>query len=190
VKYRRAEVIFTPGDPCKHLFYIKKGHVKLSVLSKGGREVVLTTLGPGEFFGEGCLTGHSLRMGSAIAFTGSTVLLVSKSQMVRLLGRHSRSDRFIAHLVARNIRIEEHLINQLFNSSEKQLARTLLLLARYDKHGKPARAVPPISKETLAEMTGTTRTRVNIFMKKFQQLGFVDYKDGLHVNDSLLSVIM
>jgi CRP/FNR family transcriptional regulator, cyclic AMP receptor protein len=191
VEYRRDEVIFTQGDPCEHVLYVQKGGVKLSVLSKSGREAVVAMLGPGEFFGEGCLAGQPLRMGSATATTDSSILLVDKEQMVRLLHRqHALSDRFIAHMLARNIRIEEDLVDQLFNSSEKRLARTLLLLARYGKHDKPVRAVPPITQETLAEMVGTTRSRVNFFMKKFQRLGFIDYKNGLKVNNSLLTVVL
>jgi CRP/FNR family cyclic AMP-dependent transcriptional regulator len=191
VEYRRAEVIFTQGDPCEHVFYVQKGSIKLSVLSKAGREAVVAMLGPGDFFGEGCLAGQPVRMGSATTTSDSTVLLIDKDQMVRLLHKqHALSDRFIAHMLARNIRIEEDLIDQLFNSSEKRLARTLLLLARYGKHDKPVRAVPPISQETLAEMVGTTRSRINFFMKKFQRLGFIDYKDGLKVNNSLLTVVL
>ena len=191
VEYRRAEVIFTQGDPCEHVYYIQTGGVKLSVLSTAGREAVVAMLGPGEFFGEGCLAGQSVRVGSATATTDSAVLLVDKDQMVRLLHmQHALSDRFIAHMLARNIRIEEDLVDQLFNSSEKRLARTLLLLARYGKHDTPVRAVPTISQETLAEMVGTTRSRVNFFMKKFQRLGFIDYTDGLKVNHSLLTVVL
>jgi CRP-like cAMP-binding protein len=191
VEYRRAEVIFTQGDPCEHVLYIQSGGVKLSVLSSAGREAVVAMLGPGEFFGEGCLAGQSVRVGSATATTDSAVLLVDKDQMVRLLHKqHALSDRFIAHMLARNIRIEEDLVDQLFNSSEKRLARTLLLLARYGKHDTPVRAVPTISQETLAEMVGTTRSRVNFFMKKFQRLGFIDYTDGLKVNHSLLTVVL
>ena len=191
VDYRRNDVIFTQGDPCDHVLYIQKGGVKLSVLSKSGREAVVAMLGAGEFFGEGCLAGQAFRMGSATATTDSTILLVDKIQMVRLLHKqHALSDRFIAHMLARNIRIEEDLIDQLFNSSEKRLARTLLLLARYGKHDQPVRAVPTISQETLAEMIGTTRSRVNFFMKKFQRLGFIDYTDGLKVNNSLLTVVL
>ena len=148
-------------------------------------------LGPGDFFGEGCLAGQPVRMGSAAAITPTVILRINKSKMVRLLHRqHAMSDRFIAHMLARNIRIEEDLIDQLFNSSEKRLARTLLLLARYGKHDKPIRAVPPISQGTLAEMVGTTRSRVNFFMKKFQRLGFIDYSHGLKVNNSLLTVVL
>jgi CRP/FNR family transcriptional regulator, cyclic AMP receptor protein len=195
VEYQRADAIFTQGDPCDHVMYIQKGGVKLSVLSKAGREAVVAMLGPGEFFGEGCLAGQPVRMGTATATTESTILQVDKDQMVRLLHKqHALSDRFIAHMLARNIRIEEDLIDQLFNSSEKRLARTLLLLARYGKHDRPVRAVlravPPISQAPLAEMVGTTRSRVNFFMKKFQRLGFIDYADGLKVNNSLLSVVL
>jgi CRP-like cAMP-binding protein len=191
VEYRRAEVIFAQGDPCEHVLYLQSGGVKLSVLSRAGREAVVAMLGPGEFFGEGCLAGQSVRVGSATATTDSAVLLVDKDQMVGLLHKqHALSDRFIAHMLARNIRIEEDLVDQLFNSSEKRLARTLLLLARYGKHDTPVRAVPTISQETLAEMVGTTRSRVNFFMKKFQRLGFIDYTDGLKVNHSLLTVVL
>ena len=191
VEFRRAETIYAQGDPCDTVMYIQVGGVKLSVLSKTGREAVVAMLGPGEFFGEGCLAGQAVRMGSATAVMASIILLVKKESMVSLLHKqHALSDRFIAHMLARNIRIEEDLIDQLFNSSEKRLARTLLLLARYGKHDKPVREVPPISQETLAEMVGTTRSRVNFFMKKFERLGFIDYKDGLKVNNSLLTVVL
>jgi CRP/FNR family cyclic AMP-dependent transcriptional regulator len=191
VDYRRGELIFTQGDPTDHVLYIQKGAVKLSVLSKSGRQAVVAMLGPGEFFGEGGLAGQPVRMGTATATTASTILLVDTDQMARLLHQqHELSDRFIAHMLARNIRVEQDLIDQLFNSSEKRLARTLLLLARYGKHDKPVREVPPISQETLAEMVGTTRSRVNFFMKKFQRLGFIDYTDGLKVNNSLLTVVL
>jgi CRP-like cAMP-binding protein len=191
VEYRRADVIFTQGDPCESVLYIQKGGVKLSVLSKMGREAVVAMLGPGDFFGEGCLAGQPVRMGSAIAITGSTILFVDKDEMVRLLHQqHALSDRFIAHMLARNIRIEADLVDQLFNSSEKRLARTLLLLARYGTQDTPVRVVPKISQETLAEMVGTTRSRVNFFMNKFKRLGFIDYKDGLKVNNSLLTVVL
>ena len=191
VEYRRAEVIFIQGDPAESVLYIQKGGVKLSVLSKTGKEAVVAMLGPGDFFGEGCLAGQPVRMGRATATSDSTILLVDKGQMVRLLHKqHALSDRFIAHMLARNIRIEEDLIDHLFNSSEKRLARTLLLLARFGKQDSPVKAVPKISQETLAEMVGTTRSRVNFFMKKFQRLGFIDYKDGLKVNNALLTVVL
>jgi CRP/FNR family cyclic AMP-dependent transcriptional regulator len=191
VEYGRGETVFTQGDACDHVLYVQSGGVKLSVLSKTGREAVVAMLGPGEFFGEGCLAGQPVRMGSATAITPSVILLINKSKMVRLLHKqHAMSDRFISHMLARNIRIEEDLVDQLFNSSEKRLARTLLLLARYGKHDRPVRAVPPISQGTLAEMVGTTRSRVNFFMKKFQRLGFIDYTHGLKVNPSLLTVVL
>ena len=191
VDYRRGQTIFAQGDPCEHVMYIQAGAVKLSVVSKIGRQAVVAMLGPGEFFGEGCLAGQFVRMGSAAATMATTLLLIDKSQMVSLLhNEHALSDRFIGHMLARNIRIEQDLIDQLFNSSEKRLARALLLLARYGKHDDPVRTIPPISQETLAEMVGTTRSRVNFFMKKFQRLGFIDYHDGLKVNNSLLTVVL
>ena len=192
-KYGRGETVFTQGDACEHVMYIQAGGVKLSVLSKSGREAVVAMLGPGDFFGEGCLAGQPIRMGSATAITPSVILKVEKQKMVRLLhGQHAMSDRFIAHMLARNIRIEEDLIDQLFNSSEKRLARALLLLARYGKQDIPARAVPKVSQATLAEMIGTTRSRVNFFLNKFKRLGFIEY-DGelpLKINSSLLSVVL
>ena len=191
VEFQRADVIYSQGDSCDTVMYIRSGGVKLSVLSKTGREAVVAMLGPGDFFGEGCLAGQPVRMGGATAVMDCTILFVGKKAMVSLLHKqHALSDRFIAHMLARNIRIEEDLVDQLFNSSEKRLARTLLLLARYGKHDRPVRDVPPISQETLAEMVGTTRSRVNFFMKKFERLGFITYKDGLKVNNSLLTVIL
>ena len=192
-QYGRGEVIFAQGDVAKDVMYIQAGGVKLSVLSKNGKEAVVAMLGPGDFFGEGCLAGQPLRMGSATAIAPSTILLVGKQAMVRLLHKQrGMSDRFIAHMLARNIRIEEDLVDQLFNSSEKRLARTLLLLARYGKQDKPARVVPKISQETLAEMVGTTRSRVNFFLNKFKRLGFIEYNGDipLKVNSSLLSVVL
>jgi CRP/FNR family cyclic AMP-dependent transcriptional regulator len=193
VRYGRGDAIFTQGDACEHVMYIQAGGVKLSVLSKTGREAVVAMLGPGDFFGEGCLAGQPVRMGSASAITPTTILIVAKAKMVGLLHKqHALSDRFIAHMLARNIRIEEDLIDQLFNSSEKRLARTLLLLARYGKQDRPARAVPKISQETLAEMIGTTRSRVNFFLNKFKKLGFIEYSSDLplKINSSLLSVVL
>jgi CRP-like cAMP-binding protein len=191
VQYRRAEVIFTQGDACEHVLYIQRGGVKLSVLSKAGREAVVAMLGPGEFFGEGCLAGQAVRMGSSAATTDSTILFVGKDRMVRLLHKqHALSDRFIAHLLARNIRVEGDLVDQLFNSSEKRLARTLLLLARYDQQDRSQKAIPKISQATLADMVGTTRSRVNFFMNKFKRLGFIEYKEGLTVHNSLFTVVL
>jgi len=193
VKYGRNESVFTQGDACEHVMYIQTGGVKLSVISKIGREAVVAMLGPGDFFGEGCLAGQALRMGSATAITPSTILLVDKETMVGLLHQqHAMSDRFISHMLSRNIRIEEDLIDQLFNSSEKRLARALLLLARYGKQDRPVRVVPQISQETLAEMIGTTRSRVNFFLNKFKKLGFIEYNGELplKINSSLLSVVL
>jgi CRP-like cAMP-binding protein len=190
VDYRRSDIIFAQGDPCGHILYIQQGGVKLSVISKSGREAVVAMLGPGEFFGEGCLAGQPVRMGSATATMDSRVLRVAKDEMMRLLhDERGLSDRFIGYVLARNIRIEQDLLDQLFNSSEKRLARALLLLAGDRKHDTPVRAVPSISQETLASIVGTTRSRVNFFMKKFQRLGFIDYTNGLKVNHALLTVV-
>ena len=191
--YRRGEVVFTQGDACEHVWYIQSGGIKLSVLSKTGKEAVVAMLGPGDFFGEGCLAGQELRMGSATAITPSAILRIDKGHMAQLLHKqHSMSDRFISHILTRHIRIEEDLIDQLFNSSEKRLARALLLLARYGKQAKPTRVVPQLSKETLAEMIGTTRSRVNFFLNKFKKLGFIEYEGELpiRINNSLLSVVL
>jgi CRP/FNR family cyclic AMP-dependent transcriptional regulator len=190
-EYGRNETVFSQGDACDHVLYIQTGGVKLAVLSKTGREAVVAMLGSGDFFGEGCLAGQPVRMASATAIAPSVILRINKDAMVKLLHKqHAMSDRFITHMLARNIRIEEDLIDQLFNSSEKRLARTLLVLARYGKQDAPVRTVTPISQKTLAEMVGTTRSRVNFFMKKFQRLGFIDYKHGLKVNNSLLTVVL
>ena len=191
--FRRGEPIFTQGDAGEHVWYIQSGGIKLSVLSKTGKEAVVAMLGPGDFFGEGCLAGQELRMGSATAVTPSEILRIDKAHMAQLLHKqHAMSDRFISHILMRNIRIEEDLIDQLFNSSEKRLARTLLLLARYGKQAKPTRLVPQISQETLAEMVGTTRSRVNFFLNKFRKLGFIEYEGELpiRINNSLLSVVL
>ena len=186
-------VVFAQGAVANTVFYIQDGTVKLSVLSAAGKEAVVAMLGPGEFFGEGCLAGQTRRMGSATAVTTTTVLRIPKREMMRTLHEQSAlSDRFIAHVLARNIRIEEDLVDQLFNSSEKRLARTLLLLARYGRHDTVQRSLPRLSQETLAEMVGTTRSRVNFFMNKFRKLGFIDYDGALKVkiNSSLLSVVL
>ncbi|MEP6915978.1 MAG: Crp/Fnr family transcriptional regulator [Acidobacteriota bacterium] len=191
VEYRATQPIFSQGDPCDHVLYIQKGSVKLSVVSRAGREAIVAMLGPSDFFGEGCLAGQTVRMGRATATSETSILLVERDEMMRLLHeQQALSDRFIAHMLARNIRIEEDLVDQLFNSSEKRLARTLLLLARYGKHDDAGGRIPRISQETLAGMIGTTRSRVNYFMKKFQRLGFIDYSDGLRINKSLLTVVL
>jgi CRP/FNR family cyclic AMP-dependent transcriptional regulator len=195
IDYGRSELIFTQGDRSDTIMYIQQGGVKLSVLSKTGREAVVAMLGPGDFFGEGCLAGQPVRIGSATAITPSTVLVIEKKQMVRLLHKqHALSDRFISHMLSRHVRIEQDLIDQLFNSSEKRLARALLLLARYGKQDKPRQVVAKITQETLSEMVGTTRSRVNFFMNKFKKLGFIEYTgdldDGIQINNSLLSVVL
>jgi CRP/FNR family transcriptional regulator, cyclic AMP receptor protein len=195
VDYHRNEVVFTQGDASESVMYIQKGGVKLSVLSKTGREAVVAMLGPSDFFGEGCLAGQTIRIGTATAITPTTVLEIAKKQMVKVLHeQHALSDRFIAHMLSRNVRIEQDLIDQLFNSSEKRLARALLLLARYGKQEKPRQVVAKISQETLSEMVGTTRSRVNFFMNKFKKLGFIEYNGdldaGIQINSSLLSVVL
>jgi len=184
-------VIFAQGDPCTSVLYVQSGGVKLSVLSGSGKEAVVALFGPGEFFGEGALAGQPVRIATATAVAPSEVLVVQKRAMVKLLhSQHTFSDRFIAHMLARNIRIEEDLVDHLFNSSEKRLARTLLLLARYGKQNVPQRTLPKLSQEVLAEMIGTTRSRVNFFMNKFRKLGFIEYNGGLKINSSLVSVVL
>lgn len=190
-EFRRKETIFSQGDPSTNIMYIQRGGVKLSVVNESGKEAVVAVLGPGDFFGEGCLAGQPIRMGTATAITPTTALVIQKNEMIRVLhAEHALSDRFISFMLARNIRIEEDLIDQLFNSSEKRLARTLLLLARYGKQDHPQRVLPKVSQETLAEMIGTTRSRVNFFMNKFRKLGFIKYNGGLQINNSLLSIVL
>jgi CRP/FNR family cyclic AMP-dependent transcriptional regulator len=195
VEYARNELIFSQGDRSDDVIYIQQGGIKLSVLSTSGREAVVAMLGPGDFFGEGCLSGQPVRIGSATAITSSVVLRIGRKQMLKVLhDEHALSDRFITHMLSRNARIEQDLVDQLFNSSEKRLARVLLLLARYGKQDKPRQVVPKISQETLSEMVGTTRSRVNFFMNKFKRLGFIEYSGDLHagvqINSSLLSVVL
>jgi CRP/FNR family cyclic AMP-dependent transcriptional regulator len=187
----REEAVYSQGEAANTVFYLNEGSVKLTVVNGAGKEAVITIIGPGDFFGEGCLAGQSVRMGTATAITASTVHVVEKGEMLKVLHeQHALSDQFIAFMLARNIRVEEDLIDQLFNSSEKRLARTLLLLARYGKEDQLHGVLPPISQEMLAEMIGTTRPRVNFFMNKFKKLGFIKYDGGLHVNASLLSVVL
>ena len=190
-EFKKAEIVYSQGDAAKSVMYLQEGGVQLSVVSESGKEAVVAILGPGDFFGEGCLAGQSIRMGTATTITPSTVLVIEKSEMFKVLHeQRDLSDRFITFMLARNIRIEEDLIDQLFNSSEKRLARTLLLLARYGKEDQPHGLLPKVSQETLAEMVGTTRSRVNFFMNKFRKLGFIKYNGGLQVNTSLLSVVL
>lgn len=184
-------VAFAQGARATSVFFLQEGGIKLSVLSASGKEAVVAMLGPGDFFGEGCLAGQPLRMATATAVMPTTVLRIQKGAMSRALHDHPEfSDRFISHMLLRNIRIEEDLVDQLFNSSEKRLARTLLLLARYGKEEPGARKLPKLSQETLAEMIGTTRSRVNFFMNKFRKLGFIEYNGGLKINSGLLSVVL
>jgi len=190
-EFKKKETIFSQGDPCRSVFYIQKGGVRLSVVNESGKEAVVAVLGPGDFVGEGCLAGQPIRIGTATAIAPTTALVIDKSEMVRVLhSEHEFSDRFITFMLARNIRIEEDLVDQLFNSSEKRLARTLLLLARYGKEDKLQRVLPKVSQEMLAEMVGTTRSRVNFFMNKFRKLGFIKYNGGLQIDNSLLSVVL
>ena len=189
-KYAASAVIFSQGDAANAVFYIQKGRIKLSVLSRTGKEAVVAILGAGDFFGEGCLAGQPRRMATARALSASTVLVVQKPQMLELLHTQpSLADRFLSHMLARNIRIEEDLVDQLFNSSERRLARALLLLARYGTKDQSL-VLPKVSQETLAEIVGTTRSRVNFFMNKFRNLGFIEYNGGIKVNSSLLTVVL
>jgi CRP-like cAMP-binding protein len=189
-RYARLAVVFSQGDPAEHVFYLQRGHVKISIVSRTGKEAVVGILGPGDFFGEGCLAGQPRRIATVVALTASTALVVEKTTMLELLRTQPvLADRFLSYVLARNIRIEEDLVDQLFNSSEKRLARALLLLARYGKEGEPLR-LPKLSQETLAEMVGTTRSRVNLFMNKFRDLGFIEYNGEIVVNRSLLTIVL
>ena len=191
VEYRTSERIYSQGELAENVLYIQKGGIKLSVVNEVGKEAVVAMLGPGDFFGEGGMAGQLVRMGTATAITPTTLLVIEKKEMIRVLhAEHAFSDRFMAYMLSRNIRIEQDLVDQLFNSSEKRLARTLLLLAQYGKQDQPQKMVPKISQETLAEMIGTTRGRVNFFMNKFKKLGFIQYDGEIHVNPSLLSVVL
>jgi CRP-like cAMP-binding protein len=192
VSYSRSDVIFSQGDPCDSVIYLQSGGIRLSVLSHAGKEAIVGTLGPGDFLGEGALAGHPVRLATARATMASTALVVPKRQMIRLLhNHHTFSDRFIAHMLVRNARLEADLVDQLFNSSEKRLARTLLLLAGYGNGAKPLQLLPTLSQETLAEMIGTTRSRVNFFLNKFRKLGFIRYDAaGIAIKPALLTIIV
>jgi CRP/FNR family transcriptional regulator, cyclic AMP receptor protein len=195
VTFEKGQTIFTQGDPIDDVFYVQKGKVKLTVVSEKGKEATIAILGVGDFFGEGCLAGQTVRMGSASAMTECTVMQIEKKAMMEALHQeHSFSDMFVAHLLVRNIRYQEDLVDQLFNSSEKRLARVLLLLAHFGKDGIPETVVPKVSQETLAEMVGTTRSRVSFFMNRFRKLGFIQYDSGasggLQVHSSLLNVVL
>jgi CRP-like cAMP-binding protein len=193
--FSRKETIFAQGDIADAVFYLQTGNVRLAVVSKNGKEATIAILSAGSFFGEGSLAGQSLRMGSAIAMTDCSVLRIEKKDMIQALHReHTISDMFVAYLLVRNIRYEEDLVDQLFNSSEKRLARVLLMLARFGKESVPETVIPKISQETLAEMVGTTRSRVNFFMNRFRKMGFIHYpgreEGALQVHSSLLSVVL
>jgi CRP-like cAMP-binding protein len=190
-QFQAKETLFAQGDTAKNILYIQEGTVKLSVVNEAGKEAVVSILGPGDFLGEACLADQSICMATATAVTATTALLIEKNEMIRVLhAEHDFSDRFIAYMLARNIRVEEDLVDQLFNSSEKRLARTLLLLARYGAPGDAKTVLPKVSQETLAEMIGTTRSRVNFFMNKFRKLGFIEYNGEIHVHNSLLNVVL
>ena len=189
--FPKKQTIFVQGNRSDAVFYIQKGKVKLTVVSKSGKEATIAILGEGEFFGEGCLTGQPLRLSTATAMADCSLMRIEKQAMIEVLHReHAFSDMFVAYLLTRNIRYEEDLVDQLFNSSEKRLARVLLLLAHFGKDGKPEVAIPKITQETLAEMVGTTRSRVSFFMNRFRKLGFVQYNGELEVHSSLLNVVL
>jgi CRP/FNR family transcriptional regulator, cyclic AMP receptor protein len=190
-EYRNKQVVFSQGDPADAVFYIQSGKVKLAVVSARGKEAVIGVLEPGSFFGEGCLAGQSLRMSTAIAIQTSGIIRVDKRVMIDLLHREPEfGELFTAYLLSRNVRIEEDLVDQLFNSSEKRLARILLLLAHFGKEPRPETVIPTISQETLAAMVGTTRSRVSHFMNRFRKMGFIHYNGGLQVHSGLLTVVL
>jgi CRP/FNR family cyclic AMP-dependent transcriptional regulator len=191
-QYRRSAVVFAQGADCAEVMYLLQGSVKLLVLSPGGKEAIISLLQPGDFFGEGCLAGQQVHMATAVAVDASTVAVIAKKHMLEMLHTQPElNEQFLAHMLKRNIRVEEDLIDHLFNSVEKRLARTLLLLARYGtEDGSPQRVVPRLSQEALAEIVGTTRGRVNFFINKFRKLGFIDYNGGITVRPTLLSVVL
>ena len=191
VAYCNGQRIFAQGEKCRCVMYLQDGAVKITVNSSTGKEAVIALLQPGSFFGEGCIAGQPLRVATAIAMGPVSVLEIEKREMIRVIHEEPEfSDRFVAHMLQRNVRVEEDLVDQLFNSSEKRLARALLLIARYGGDGKPTKIAAKVSQGTLAEMVGTTRSRVSFFMNKFRKLGFIKYNGGLHVNDSLLRVVL
>jgi CRP/FNR family cyclic AMP-dependent transcriptional regulator len=192
IKFERKDTVFAQGDPCNNILYIQEGGVKLTVVNESGKQAVLAILGPGDFCGEGCLAGQHISLATATAIAPTTALAIEKNEMIRVLhSEHEFSDRFITFMLERNIRVEDDLVDQLFNSSEKRLARTLLLLARYGGGAQPQKMIPGVSQEMLAETIGTTRSRVNFFMNKFRKLGFIRYKNGeIHVHNSLLSIVL
>jgi CRP/FNR family transcriptional regulator, cyclic AMP receptor protein len=191
VSYQKGQIIFSQGSPSEAAFYLQQGSVKLTITSSGGKEAVIALLYPGDFLGEGCVAGYPLRVATATTLEATTVLMIGKQEMIRVIHEERLfSDRFVFHMLKRNIRIEEDLTDQLFNSTEKRLARALLLVARYGKSEQPERVVAGISQETLAEIVGTTRSRVSLFMNKFRRLGYIEYNGGLHINSSLLNIVL
>jgi CRP-like cAMP-binding protein len=190
-EYSKDQIVFSQGDSANAVFYVQKGKIKLTVVSNAGKEAVIAILGTGDFLGEVCLTAQPLRMATATAISDCSIVRLEKAAMIRLLHEEPAfSEMFLAYVLSRNMRIEEDLVDQLFNSSEKRLARVLLLLANFGKEGKPEAVITKISQETLAEMIGTTRSRVSFFMNKFRKMGFIEYNGGLHVNSSLLNVVL
>jgi CRP/FNR family cyclic AMP-dependent transcriptional regulator len=190
-RFGAKKKVFGQGDPATNVMYIQEGGVKLSVVNETGKEAVVAILGPGDFLGEGCLAGQPIYMATATTVAPTAMLFIEKAEMIRALhAEHAFSDRFITYMLARNIRIEEDLIDQLFNSSEKRLARTLLLLARYGAQDHPQKVIPKVSQEVLAEMIGTTRARVNFFMNKFRKLGYIQYNGEISINSSLLNIVL
>jgi CRP/FNR family cyclic AMP-dependent transcriptional regulator len=191
IEYQRPEKVYSQGDPATTVLYIQRGSIRLSIVNSLGKEAVVGMLGPDDFFGEGSLAGQTVRTATATATTHTTLLVIEKQEMIRVLHtEHAFSDRFISYMLSRNIRTEENLVDQLFNSSEKRLARALLLLTRYGMQDHPETILPKVSQETLAEMVGTTRSRVNFFMTKFKKLGFIQYDGGIHINPSLLNIVL
>lgn len=191
LEFRKKASIYVQGESADAIFYLQQGKVKLTVVSQQGKEAIIGLLGPGDFFGEGSIAGQPLRMSTAVAMTDCSVVKIEKKVMMQVLHeQHEFSDLFVAYLLARNIRYEEDLVDQLFNSSEKRLARILLLLARFGKEGKPEAVIPAITQETLAEMVGTTRSRINFFMNRFRKMGFIHYNGGMEVHSSLLNVVL
>jgi len=190
-EYSKSQMVFSQGDPANAVFYIQKGKVKLTVVSNVGKEAVIALLGAGDFLGEGCLAGQPLRMATATAISSCSIVRLEKEAMIRVLHEEPAfSEMFLSYVLSRNMRIEEDLVDQLFNSSERRLARVLLLLSHFGKEGKPEPVIAKISQETLAEMIGTTRSRVSFFMNKFRKMGFIEYNGGLHVHSSLLNIVL
>jgi CRP/FNR family cyclic AMP-dependent transcriptional regulator len=190
-KYKKGQVLYSQDDPCNEVWYIQSGNAKLTIVNPQGKEAVLAIMGPGDFLGEGCIIGNPVRMSTATALAPLTATIIERKEILRVLREHPQfADKFIAYMLERNVKIEADLVDQLFNSSEKRLARALLILARYGKEGQPETVVAKISQETLAELVGTTRSRVNFFMNKFRRMGFIQYNGGLTVHSSLLNVVL